>query len=96
MERARLSKRMLTLLSELDPEGQAEEMREVERLLSESGYLTAGLDRSSALAFIGSLTDQPEFRALAGRRPVFDVRSEAAESPSDLILRMLPSDGHLE
>ena len=95
-QREKVAKLLNRLFSELPPEDQAEQQSEVTRLLQESGLLTFDPpERPLPLFLQEAIADNSQLdRALRGVVELADLRF--ATSPVDLILRILPTDSHLD
>jgi len=91
-----LTDRMEMLLLEIPKDQRAFQMKECERLCWEAG-MEPGSPRQSPREFAQDLLlTNPETIALAEMAVEKGFNPEVAETPDDLILRLLPSDGHLE
>lgn len=92
----RLASRMTDLLLALPKEDRAEAMSEVDRLLSEADMDTS-LNQESPSEFARSLFlgSNPVGRLLAKAAVAKQKDPMQAESPTDLLLSLLPSDSHL-
>jgi hypothetical protein len=88
---SQLRQRMAELLASSPDPGA--EMLECNRLLSESLDVSPPTD--SQRSFLDNLFSNGTGQKLASLAAQFQVDPANAESPSDLILRLLPSDGHL-
>jgi hypothetical protein len=90
-----VSTHLRKLLSGLPKAEQAAEMDECESVASASGYLNSTPRDESPERFTHDLF------ADSGMKMLVEKDSEnrnaiGAESPSDLVLRLMPSDGHLD
>lgn len=85
-----LAETVLKQFREIEPEYRVEQRQEIERLLSEAD-LDAGLDNSSLEAFCRTMWDPELVRAALKLK-----MRPSAETPVDLLLLLMPSDGHLE
>ncbi len=93
----RLSSRMESLLLNLPRAEQQDQMAECVRVLEASDFETSSPDRSSPERFARDLLQNgPSATRLAELAVRQKFNPASAESPEDLILRLLPSDGHLE
>jgi hypothetical protein len=90
----RVEKHLTELLRDLPPEDQVPAMLEVERTADE--YLQSQPSHRSPEAFSQDLMSDQSIRSLVRRSQHSGLNPQFAESPLDLILRLLPSDGHLE
>lgn len=93
-----LADRMQTLLTEAGKD-RGREMKAVLRLLDEAGIEVGDVSQESPEEFSRELFletgwDRPRLVQLGENLDPYNLRG--AESPEDLILRMIPSDGHLE
>lgn len=87
-----LQAKMTALLLELPTSERLPAMAECEQLAN--GNLQAELTRSSPQAWAADLMSQPGLKRLAKAAERSGTNPQFAESPQDLILRLLPSDGH--
>lgn len=97
IERKRLS--LISGLSRLlqNSPDQDEEMNAVSSLLSENDLLDGQPNLSSPQTFADSVFPESQMGQTLARYAInFNVDPSKAESPEDLILRLLPSDGHLD
>lgn len=72
-------------------------MAEVEGILNRNRAVWGHLNRESPKAFADSLFQDPTMRGLVRTSEEYSIENALnGEWPSDMILRLLPSDGHLE
>lgn len=90
-----LANRLTLLLGELPARDRLSSMDECETQAFNSGYLTSTPNSDNPSQFAYTLFADPGMRLLAARDA---ARRNAAhaESAIDLVLRLLPSDGHLD
>ena len=90
-----VSERLTSLLKELPKAEQSEQMDELERWAFDSGYFNSNPRRNSPELYSFDLFTDP------GMAELVNLDSEnrnavGAEDPVDMVLRLLPSDGHLD
>lgn len=86
-----VSECLTSLLASLPKAEQAREMWECESMASQSGYLNSPPRMDSPEKFSNDLFNDPGMAMLARKDETYR-NALGAESPSDLVLRLLPSD----
>jgi hypothetical protein len=94
--RERLSESMTALLKELSSEERSYQMSAVVNLLEDNGFPVANPDRTDPKKFSQELFLRGGLSTFVDLAVKANFRPEVAENPEDMILRLLPSDGHLE
>lgn len=91
----RLAARLEAMLSELPPDQREATMMDCETILENGGIATGNPSRKTPRGFSRSLfLSNPSVAALVAKTK--DLNPNNAESPQDLILALLPSNGHLD
>ena len=88
-----VTNKLAGLLSDLPKADQESEMASCE--MAANGYLNGSPSRESPAAFSNDLFSDPSMANLVAK----DANSRnalSAESPSELVLNLMPSDGHLD
>ena len=94
--RESLAQKMSALLSAEPPQEQREQMSAVVRLLEDNGYPTGAPATSNPQKFSSDLFLTGALPRLVENAIATNFDPEGAETPEDLVLRLLPSDGHLD
>lgn len=93
----RLADKMERLIRTTPPEERPYQMKECERLLEDAGFLIGSPRNETPRAFAQDLfLTNPGTTPLVQQAIKMQFNPESAETPDDLILRLLPSDGHLD
>lgn len=96
MQREEMKESLIDRLTELlqqEPKPRSA-MVECDRLAEKTGYLTRSPDHSSPEAFSRDLIEG--MRVMVDQAMEQEYDPQTAESAEDLVLRLLPSDGHLD
>ena len=94
--RERLAQRLVEMLSASPLSEQNGQMFAVESLLENNGFPVGEPSRKNPRAFARDLFLSGALATLVEMALEADYSPETAESPEDMILRLVPSDGHLE
>ncbi len=82
---------VLTMLEAMSPDDQQEAMQEIRGAMRD--FLTADPEMSSPDLFVAEVfVDNLDFPPLTGDYELMLERARNAESPADLVLRLLPSN----
>ena len=88
-----VSKHLTSLLAGLPKQEQASEMSEC--VAAANGYLNSNPRTESAEAFSLDLFNDPGMISLA-EKDAGNRLAMSAETPNELVVNLMPSDGHLE
>lgn len=88
-----VSEKLTSMLAALTPDDRASEMDECEA--AANGYLNASPRRDSASLFSQDLLSAPGMSDLVTKDGTNGKLAMSAETPSELVMNLLPSDGHL-
>jgi hypothetical protein len=89
-----VSNHLTKMLKALPKEDAESEMSECEAIANNNGYLNSWPSHESPEKFVQQMFDDPGMRHLT-RQDRYRL-AMSAETPSELVMNMLPSDGHLD